>query len=648
MPSSSPHSNANRLPGRPDTVIRDGVPFSPGHDDLYYSASDGLAESRHVFLDGNAIGARVAGGATHLTIAETGFGTGLNLVALMAEMARHPDLHVDYVSIEASPLDAEMMRACHASFAGVEAHADELRRALPPLWAGYHLVRLAGGRLTLHLHYTAAGAILPVLDFRADAWFLDGFAPSRNPDMWSDDLLMHIGRLTAAGGTAASFTSAGAVRRGLEAAGFEVERRPGFARKREMIVATKVRDAGAGPRTGKVGSQRRANQNAGVLSAGASRQAPVVAVVGAGIAGASVAAGLARRGAAPILLDAAQRPGAGASGNRLALQAPRLSIDHNAAARLSVACLSYAARLADSCGASVAKGVLATDSERLAERHDILRGQRWPQSLLTSDLSALSGGLLPGFDAGILYGSARVVRPDILLDHLVGGIQMRGGFELVGITYAGGGVRLQPKDGEALDCDAAVLCAGAGLPALLHPRREEGVRAGTGPIEAPFQITSGQATWLRETKASRRLGPGVSYGGYLTPALDGMHDLGATFTRLEHWRDEMETPNAAAIARGHAHNLGLLPPATRACLDETQSGIAGARTSLRASLPDRNALVGTVAPGLHVFGGLGARGFVQAPLLGEVLAAQIMGRPVPVEAAQMQTIDVWRYLGAGR
>ena len=180
MAAQSPHLGADY--DLPSALVEfsGGVPQAIEFGDGYYNADNGLAESRHVFLGGNDLGARMRG-ASHLTVAETGFGTGLNLLALMAEMDQHTHLHLDFISFEGFPLTADQMRKAHAPFAEVASHADQLRAALPPRWPGYHLVSLCGGRLSLHLHYGEIASLLPQLDFAADAWFLDGFAPARNP-----------------------------------------------------------------------------------------------------------------------------------------------------------------------------------------------------------------------------------------------------------------------------------------------------------------------------------------------------------------------------------------------------------------------------------------------------------------------------------
>ena len=603
MTPASPHRGADYDLPMPNVSFRDSGPYAGDFEDGYYGGADGLAEARHVFLDGNGLMARFAD-STHLTIAETGFGTGLNCLAVMALLDRHPGMHLDYVSIERFPLTDEQLARSHAAFPELERHAAALRRSLPPRWPGYHMAVPGDGRLTLHLHYGKVGEVLPQLDLAVDAWFLDGFAPSRNPDMWSDEVLGHVGRLARPGGTLASFTAAGRVRRGLEAAGFTVERRPGFGRKREMIMALRS--------GGEVSSPVRPRQ---------------VAVIGGGIAGAAVAAGMLRRGCAPLVLDAGPAPGSGASGNRMALQSPKLTLDHNPMSRLSASCLSWAMRLSDQAGATVGNGVVAFDAPaRLAARHEVFRTQRWPSDLLEAGTGGYAFTGTHGTDA-IHYAGARAIRPALLLAHLLAGVDRVQGFSVDSLVIGSDGVELRARDGRKVAADAAVLAAGADMSGLL---------AACGR-DMPFEITHGLVSQVPTTDRMAGLDRGVSFGGYLTPALDGRHDLGATF-----WRDPESATDKAGVTDGHAHNLGLLAAALGTPFGD-DTGLFGARISRRASPPDRRPVVGRVADGLFILGGLGARGFTLAPLLGDLLAGDIVGRPVPLPASQWTPIQPGRY-----
>jgi len=604
MSPVSPHCGAIYELPMARISFRDGVPHADDFADGYYGGAEGLAEARHVFLDGNDLAARFATD-DHLTIAETGFGTGLNLLAVMVLLERHPDMQIDYISVERSPLTDDQMQAAQGAFAELVRPAAALRRALPSRWPGYHLVPLCDGRLTLHLHYGEIDALLPRLEFQADAWFLDGFAPSRNPDMWSPGILGHVGRLTRPGGTLASFTAAGHVRRGLEAAGFAITRRPGFGRKREMI--TGIRSGG--------------------VATGLQHPPRQVVVIGGGIAGASVAAGLRRRGCRPVILDAGAAAGSGASGNRMALQSPKLTVDHNMMSQLSIACLSWASRLSDLANAIVGEGVVAFDApERMAARHEIFRTQRWPADLLTAGTGGydVAGASEVG---AIHYRMARAIRPDMLLAHLFGDLDPVYDFVVERIVADTDGAALHAGDGRQVTAEAIVIAGGADIAGLLS----------ACDSALPFEITHGLVSQVPTNDAMAGLDRGISFGGYLTPALEGRHDLGATF-----WRDPAMAGDAASIASGHDHNLGLLGSAIGAPFGNNSADF-GARVSRRASLPDRRPVVGRHSERIFILGGLGARGFTLAPLLGDLLAATILGRPVALPGPQWHAIQPARY-----
>lgn len=211
-----------------DIEWRDGrIPVSRRFDDPYFSLEGGLAETRHVFLDGNGLPGRFSDG---FRIAELGFGTGLNLLATAAawQAAGTPGT-LRFTSFEAFPMTAEDMAQALAAF-------PELAALVPGLMDNLQGGMIAPG-VAFDLILGDARETLPGWAGKADAWFLDGFAPARNPELWEPSLLGEIARHTAAGGTAATYSAAGSVRRALAAAGFAVERVPGFGRKRHMTRA---------------------------------------------------------------------------------------------------------------------------------------------------------------------------------------------------------------------------------------------------------------------------------------------------------------------------------------------------------------------------------------------------------------------------
>lgn len=213
---------------RADVEWKDGVPVSTRFDDPYYSLENGLSETRYVFLDGNDLPRRLRPG---FHVAELGVGTGLNILALLALAREMGVTGVTYTGFEAFPMDKATIRTALAAFPDVAGDAPALSAALS---SGQPFKT---PELTAHIIPGDARQTLPDWTGAADAWFLDGFAPARNPELWEDALLREVARHTRSGGTAATYTAAGAVRRALEAAGFAVTRRPGFGRKRHMTVA---------------------------------------------------------------------------------------------------------------------------------------------------------------------------------------------------------------------------------------------------------------------------------------------------------------------------------------------------------------------------------------------------------------------------
>lgn len=215
----------------------EGTPLSTLFDDPYFSLHDGLAETRHVFLAGNGLPGRFQDG---FSIAELGFGTGLNLLAtLMAWQAAGAEGRLLYTSFEAYPMPATDMARALAAFPEVAATAAPLLAA----WAGGQR-RFDLGPVAVEVVVGDARATLPAWQGQADAWFLDGFSPAKNPELWGDAMMAEVARHTARGGSFATYTAAGFVRRGLQAAGFQVERVTGYRHKRHMSRGVLNKEAG--------------------------------------------------------------------------------------------------------------------------------------------------------------------------------------------------------------------------------------------------------------------------------------------------------------------------------------------------------------------------------------------------------------------
>ncbi len=215
---------------------RQGLPFAIDYDDTYFSVVDPEGERRYVFLERNDLPKRWCEPA-RFAIAETGFGTGLNLLLVMAAYAQTPWRQLTYATWERHPLSPEDLARCHALWPHLASHAQALAAVYPPLVTGVHHRSLPAYALELVFVFDDITAGLTPLPHPVDAWFLDGFAPSRNPSMWTEPLMAEIAAHTAPGGSATTYSAAGTVRRGLEAAGFTVTRTQGFRGKRHMTHA---------------------------------------------------------------------------------------------------------------------------------------------------------------------------------------------------------------------------------------------------------------------------------------------------------------------------------------------------------------------------------------------------------------------------
>ena len=282
------------LPYADIQIDENGLPISQQYDDPYFSRNGGLAETQHVFIAGNDLPQRWQGldpNRQPFVIGETGFGTGLNfLTTWQAWEQANTSGWLHFVSTELHPIRLEQLIELHQQWPELSEYAAQLQQQWPLPQRGFHRLNFPDSRISLTLLYGDAADTLPQLSAEVDAWYLDGFAPVRNEGLWNSDLYQTIGKLTAAGGTFATYTAAGHVRRGLTDAGFDVIKRDGFGYKRDMSVGQK---------------------------AGSKTNSPIVdkaTIVGAGIAGATIARTLAERGLSITVLEAGPEPASEASG----------------------------------------------------------------------------------------------------------------------------------------------------------------------------------------------------------------------------------------------------------------------------------------------------------------------------------------------
>ena len=582
------------------------APRSPRFDDIYFSPEDGLAETQTVFLQGCGLpGAWLDGGRDRrrFVVGELGFGTGLNILAL-ADLWRRtrpaPDAVLNVFSVEAFPIGREDAARALAAWPALSDWADTLIRQWPGGRRGFHRIEWSKAGVILDLAVIEVEAALTAWSGHADAWFLDGFAPSKNPQMWRPEVLSLIASRSRPGTRLATFSVAGAVRRGLTDAGFAVEKAPGFGGKK----------------------QRLEGRFPGEDSRPPGPRSPRVAIVGAGIAGAALARAFRRLGALPLVIDQ-ERSGAGASGNPAALVTPRLDAGLGSVAELHAQAFARAALVyrAETPNAVIAEGALQLETQpKDVGRFDKIAGwdgfdpgalQRIdaPDAALRLDEPATSGALV--------LEDALVVEPAVILSGWLETPPVQAKVDR--LARAGAVWRLiGHDDGLVAEADIVCLAGGPASAALATGLRLQPVRGQASMAAAGFG------------------GAPAAWGGYAIPMREGVL-YGATHGRGDagvDLRPEEDARNLAELGKGR--------PALAARLADAPKS---ARASLRAATPDHMPLAGAIenAPGLYVLSGLGGRGFTLAPLLAEAVAAEALGAPSPLPRALRSLIDPARF-----
>ncbi|MDP1521966.1 MAG: tRNA (5-methylaminomethyl-2-thiouridine)(34)-methyltransferase MnmD [Methylotenera sp.] len=233
-----------RVPNKPKNYIakvewRNGQPYASAFDDVYFSTDNGLLETDYVFLQGNHLQSRWQNlTAKNFTIAETGFGTGLNfLCAVKLWLETTPqDAALHFISVEKYPLNLPDITAALTMWPQLQGFSEPLLAQYVQLISGVETITLFNNRIRLTILIGDATERLSQVENKIDAWFLDGFAPVKNPDMWQAVLFEEMARLSYPTATFSTFTSAGEVRRALIKAGFSVSKQTGFGKKREMLI----------------------------------------------------------------------------------------------------------------------------------------------------------------------------------------------------------------------------------------------------------------------------------------------------------------------------------------------------------------------------------------------------------------------------
>lgn len=574
--------------------------FSKEFDDIYFAAEDGLAESRHVFLKGNNLPENWSG-RDSFVIAETGFGTGLNFLATwqMWDETTNPNQHLTYISVEKYPLSKKEIRQALSRWRDeIGARLEIMLEKYPLRVGGWHKLRISKN-VTVILIFDDVNRAWPELKTSVDAWFLDGHAPAKNPDMWSEAVFKAMAGNTREGATFASFTAAGIVKNGLRAVGFEVSKTRGFGRKRDMIL---------GRFSGKHNSPSKKNINK-------------IAVIGAGLAGTRIARLLQGQGKTVCIYDEAGFA-FGASGNRRGLYNPRFTSFRNEVSDFYASGFSAAHQVFknmeaidfDPCG----NLHLVTDDAKDKKLSGALESWNWHPDhmrLLTpEEASDFSGTLIQQkvlllTDGGSVNPSAVckewAVGIDIKIQKIESLQQLNSGWAVNGENY-----------------DAVVLTCGTGLLDFQQIHN------------LPLQTVRGQVTYVEENLQSAKLKANISYGGYCGRGLNGRHIVGSTF---QPWLKTVEiNPN---------DDLEILSQLTKFLPQFDDMRVVGSWASLRVAANDRFPIVGKISgfSNLYISGAHGSHGLISSIQAAEAVVEDILGHPPSMPQSVLKMLSPQRF-----
>ena len=632
---------------------QENTPVSDKFDDVYFSNQDGLAETHYVFLEGNQLWERwVNYQEAHFVIAETGFGTGLNFFAvttLFREFRqKHPDSPLKrlyFTSFEKYPLPLDALQQAHLAYPKFSHLAQHLQQYwLNPIQGCY---RFHFDETSLDLWFGDVAENLPQLgdymNSKIDAWFLDGFAPSKNPDMWNEQLYQQMFRFTKPQGTFATFTAASAVRKGLENAGFNIKKRKGFGKKRECLSGQKTQEKPTALSAPWFHSQP-ANLNK-----------QDIAIIGGGIASLCTAISLVKRGAKITIYCEDEQTALNASGNKQGAFYPQLSDDNERNIRFYIHAFAYGHQFLqwaiqqqiefehEFCGVA-----LCAYNEKAESKLNKIAKLNLPsdlyQSLNQTELSEKVGLPLP-FGGGFIPQGAWLA-PRQLVQHTFAflekqGIQIKTLQKVTALSQTENGWQITTAENKTFCHEVVDLANGHKLTEFEQTQK------------LPLYPVRGQVSQIPTSEKLLKLKTVLCYDGYLTPVDQAKtsHCIGAS-----HVRDNATREFSLTEQQENQQKIQQNIPEEWTKEVDTSGNLA--RIGVRCSVRDLTPMMGAVPhfsaqqtqyqnlfnlrrrkqpieqaenyPNLYLIGALGSRGLTSAPFLGETLASLIYGEPLPM------------------
>jgi tRNA 5-methylaminomethyl-2-thiouridine biosynthesis bifunctional protein len=675
-----------------------GQPFASDFSDCYFSAplsagANGLAETQHVFIAGNRLPERwVQSGSqadqANFVIGETGFGTGLNFIATwqLWNNSAHRQSRLYFISAELFPLRREDMARAASLWPTLKPFYDQLLEQYPNLTPGFHtlhfdnvtLLLLLGDATAMFdaLRVTDHPDFYPHISGKVDAWFLDGFAPAKNPALWTDALINTLALLSKPQATLATFSAAGNMRRSLEAAGFVVQKQPGFGNKREMVTAsfqpdkkipTPQQTLSMRDKPTFVSSPYAAPwyiDRSSTHSQPGDKQCDI-AIIGAGIAGCTLANALARRGYKGSVFDEQAGPARAASGNPQAILYSKFSASDDEFAQFNLATYLYALRFyRQLVKAQPTLPIHLCGVLQLAwcKEEQVLQNSlqdffcHYPDlaQILTREQASVVAGVAVE-SGGVFFPQAGWINPAAVCEHLLIHPNITTIFNqrISAIDYEHKVWQLHHETQMLHQCAQLVIASGHQCQQFEQSRH------------LPLKFIRGQVTQVRPTAFSKQLKTVLCGEGYIAPAENNRQSFGATYTP--------KISDFGTTDRDHAINLAHLALSSRLLSEEwdINQGIVGGRVHLRTVTPDyfpvcgplpnpedflnryaplrKNARAnipqaGSYYPNLYVFAGMGSRGMSYAPLCAEVLANMICAAPPLLPRKVIQQLNPARFI----
>ncbi len=640
---------------------QNGTPIADAFDDVYFNDGDGLRETDYVFIEHNRLPQRwIEHTQFTFVIAETGFGSGLNCLRAMQHFAQfrknHPDLpcrHLHLISTEKYPLQVTDLQTALAQYPSLNDLTQQLIAQYPVAIEGCHRLEFSidTTRISLDLWFGDILTTLPSLpmetDGLVDAWFLDGFAPSKNPEMWQPELFEAMARLSNFNATIATFTASGIVKRGLSEMGFTVKKVKGFGRKREMIIAILEQRP-------KQTTENRAPYYARLPCA---YRQQTIRIVGGGIASGTIALQAVRMGLKVEIYCRDEQLAQGASGNHSGGLYPQLTSDISIASLIQAHCFGYAMRFYndllsrqdfgyEQCGV-----LLLAHSDAVKQRQWQLQQKGlWPSELV-KNIDAKQASKLAGVELhhdGLFVPQGGWVDPPSLVNALIEQAKLEGDCTLHTLNHISNETiqTWQAKD------ISVVIAMGH------HSSQLQSL----API--PYRLVKGQIEHVPSNEQSQYLRAVICHKGYFTPAYNGYHALGSTYDKS---KIDSQYRTEDAQINWHTHDKVMAGHTWYDTLERDTHG----RASVRCSTPDHQPLLGALPNilrqmdeyqalykalplhhyplpvnynNLYLFTGLGSRGLTTAPLLSAVLLAEITGKPLPMSQALLDALQPNRFL----